>query len=286
LIDAGPDIIKNLASTDDSFANLNGFEDDVLEKEPCENAMDIDPLSVPVIVSQDQFKIVDQNGVHSTDKEPSVVPHVVHVEAAGGIEESVGMGVQNKSESSSQNHLWTNDVDAPLAGPQDSTAEDSNLGQDGKEVDFVSRSDHASAAVSDSISNDQKLVDVDAAGGIDENLAACPQNNSSQNGKPKDAAVLLEEIQDGMLEDSNSCHDAKEGSFSPKIGTCETSTSAEPSSVDEPSAVRCGDEHVAGSNFPIEVAEGTVSVKCSQISPMKVVSHEHQKAADVASGDG
>ncbi|KAH7863151.1 hypothetical protein Vadar_013990 [Vaccinium darrowii] len=266
LIDAGPDIIKNLASTDDSFANLNGFEDDVLEKEPCENAMDIDPLSVPVIVSQDQFKIVDQNDVHSTDKEPSVVPHVVHVEAAGGIEGSVGMGVQNKSESSSQNDLWTNDVDAPLAGPQDSTAEDSNLGQDGKEVDFASRSDHASAAVSDSISNDQKLVDVvDAAGGIDENLAACPQNNACQNGKPKDAAVLLEEIQDGMLEDSNICHDAKEGSFSPKIGTCETSTSAEPSSVDEPSAVRCGDEHVAGSNFPIEVAEGTVSVNGSEL---------------------
>ncbi|KAG5538699.1 hypothetical protein RHGRI_019310 [Rhododendron griersonianum] len=394
LIDTGPDIIKNLASTGNSFANVNGFEDDILEKDSCENAMDIDPQSVPVIVSEDQCTIVHQNGVHSNDKEPSVIPNVVHVEAAAQIEENAGMGVQNKSVSSSQNHISTDDVDVPLAGLQDSTAEDSSLGQNGKEVDFPSISDNASAAVSVPVANDSQLVDVvDAASGTDKNQGVCPQNNTRQNRNSKDCAVLLEEIQVTTVEDSNICHDSTAGRFSPKIqntsgfasgtvsidaqlanvvetargieenrqmchlkengstspivslmddelpssgfrdgkaensnpghdtkgtdnmmlrclessqasslksnasqshhpriepGTREKSTSVGLPCVDEPSAVRYGDEeHVVYCNFPVEVAEGTVSVECSQISPVRGVSHEHRNAAaDVASGDG
>lgn len=218
LIDTGPDIIKNLASTGNSFANLNGSEDDIFEKGSCENAMDIDLQSVPVILSKHQCTIVHQNGAHSNDKGLSVIPNIVHVEPAALIEENAAMGMQNKSGSSSQNHISADDVDVPLAGLQDITAEDSNLGQHGKEVDFSLRHDNALAAVSVPLANDSQLVDVDdAAWGTVENQGVCPQNNTSQNRSSKDCAVLLEELQDTKEEDSNICHNSKERSFSHKI---------------------------------------------------------------------
>ncbi|KAF7137346.1 hypothetical protein RHSIM_Rhsim07G0034200 [Rhododendron simsii] len=318
-IDTGPDIIKNLASTGNSFANLNGFEDDILEKDSCENAMDIDPQSVPVIVSEDQCTIVYQNGVHSKDKEPSVIPNVGHVEAVAQIEENAGIGVQNKSGSSSQNHISTDDVDVPLAGLHDSTAEDSNLGQNGKEVDFPSISDNALAAVSIPVAHDWQLVDVvDAASGTDKNQGVCPQNNTSQNRNSKDCAVLLEGIQVTTVEDSNICHDSTEGSFSPKIqntsGFASVSASIDAQLVNVVDAARgieenrqmCHlkengssspnvslmDNELPSSGFRDSKAENSnpghdTKVECSQISPVRGVSHEYRNAAaDVASGDG
>lgn len=65
LINTGPDITKDLPSTDDSFKNLNGFEEDILEKDCHESMMDVDSESV-----------IHQNGVCSNNAESSVIPRI------------------------------------------------------------------------------------------------------------------------------------------------------------------------------------------------------------------
>ncbi|KAM7494709.1 hypothetical protein LguiB_029318 [Lonicera macranthoides] len=67
LFDTGPDIIKNLPSTDDSFKNLNAFEEDISEKDCHESMMDVDSQS-----------IIHQNGVCSNNAESSVIPRIAN----------------------------------------------------------------------------------------------------------------------------------------------------------------------------------------------------------------
>ncbi|KAI8028329.1 hypothetical protein LOK49_LG02G00805 [Camellia lanceoleosa] len=258
LIDAGPDITKNLPSTDDSFTSLNGFEDDILDKDSGEIAMDMEPQFVPTLELQDQCTMVNEIGVYTNDDEPSAVPHQVHVEpkidntagsisipvnsqlvnvveTAGEIEENRGTGLQNENGSTSQNLHSTND-DVPLAGFQNSMAEGSSLGHNAKEVNFASKSDNTSAVISDS-SNPQLVDMVEAAGGIEENRGMFFQNDSritSQNVNPMDDAVVpLAGIHDSIAEDSNLGHDAKEANFNPEIYNTFASTSVS-ASIDLP----------------------------------------------------
>ncbi|PSS35936.1 GPI-anchored adhesin-like protein precursor [Actinidia chinensis var. chinensis] len=223
LVDAGTDIIEGLPSTDDSFTNLNGFEDDILDNDSTENAMDIDSQFVQTTVSQDRCRI------HSKDEEPSSVPHVAQVdpkidgtggsvsldslpsdsqlvntvEDAGGIAQNEAIGQQNESGSMSQNLLSADD-EVPLAKLRNRTAEDSDLVHNGEEVAISLRIDSTSTAVS--VSNDTQLVNmVENAGGIDENLGRSPQNSTS----PVDDAVPLAGVHNSTTENSNLGHDAK-----------------------------------------------------------------------------
>lgn len=186
---------------------------------------------------------------------------------------------------------------------QVTTVEDSNICHDSTEGSFSPKIQNTSGFASVSASIDAQLANVvEAARGIE---STSPIVSLMDNELPSSG------VRDSKAENSNPGHDTKgtdnmmlrclessqasslksnaSQSHHPRIepGTREKSTSVELPCVDEPSAVRYGDEEHVYCNFPVEVAEGTVSVECSQISPVRGVSHEYRNAAaDVASGDG
>ncbi|XP_052194474.1 uncharacterized protein LOC127802608 isoform X2 [Diospyros lotus] len=214
LVDAGPDITKNLPSTDDSFTNLNGFEDDILDKDSCESAMDMESEITPILPKINSKPISDTQLVNM-------------VETAGGR----GIGVHNGNGNMSQNLLSVDD-DVLLVGIQDSVAKDySNccnaekvsfeapvvpsekpgsdhgdtsqnvtpladvmplavqnriadydLGNNTKEANFRCKTDDTSASLCISASIDSQLANmVEAVGEIEENREMCPltENGSS-----------------------------------------------------------------------------------------------------------
>lgn len=75
LIDTGPDITKNLPSTDDQFSNLNSFGEDLLDN--ChQGTMDVESQSTNIppstVDSQVHCTMVHQNGNCSNDSETSI----------------------------------------------------------------------------------------------------------------------------------------------------------------------------------------------------------------------
>ncbi|XP_059626396.1 uncharacterized protein LOC132269273 [Cornus florida] len=270
LIDAGIDITRNFPSADDLFKNLNGFDDDIMEKDTGEeNMMDLVPQSehVPLSTTEslEQCTRIHQNDVCSNDAEPSAIPNVENIDPkSNNISLHLRMPV---------NPQLVDMVEASSVNKESGGADLQR--ENGSTIEKLSpKGDHVSSeTVQDNMVEDSNLCDVAHRDGS--LMEMCPKaiQDSSSKSVSSEQQPLVELATHGA-------------EISAKLSSSDKKCGAQNGVADN----GCHDEAISQHDI-VNVAndtltKGNISGKCAHVSPARTNSNEHQNAVNAAVCDG